>query len=185
MFHDHPRQSIPLAVFICSSLFAGTLSAQPAQITAGARALSEAMQSTAQARMGIEASIQKAIEQGNATEKELGCTKSDDLAFVSEAYARAIDAALSAEEMQVATDFFSSPEGKGYLEYSRSLEFKQRGITDPNPKTLSTKEERAARKFLETTAGKKLLEDRVLETSQLRENLMRGMKDLITKCAKA
>jgi hypothetical protein len=164
---------------------AGNLSAQPAQITAGAKALSQAMQSTAQARMGIEASIQKGIEQGKATEKVLECSRAHDLAFVSDAYAQAIDAALSEEEMQVATEFFSSPAGKAYLEYSRSLEFKQKGIPDPNPKTLSAAEERATRKFLAATAGKKLLEERVLETPQLRANLTRGMGDLISKCAKA
>jgi hypothetical protein len=166
-------------------LLAENLAAQSVQVTEGAKALSQAMQSTAQARLGIEASIQKGIEQGKATEKVLECSRTQDLAFVSDAYAQAIDAALSGEEMQVATEFFSSPAGKAYLEYSRSLEFKQKGIPDPNPKTLSAAEERATRKFLGASAGKKLLEDRVLETPQLRASLTRGMSDLISKCSKA
>jgi hypothetical protein len=165
-------------------LLAANLAAQTVQITAGAKALSQAMQTTAQARMGIEASIQKGIEQGKATEKVLECSRAHDLAFVSDAYSQAIDSALSGEEMQLATEFFSSAAGKAYLEYSRSLEFKQRGIPDPNPKKLSAAEERATRKFLAASAGKKLLEDRVLETSQLRASLTRGMVDLISTCSK-
>lgn len=160
------------------------LSAQPAQITADAKALSQAMQSTEQARIGIEASIKKGIEQGKATEKVLECSRTQDLAFVSDAYAQAIDSALSAEDMKLATEFFSSPAGKAYLEYSRTLELSQRGISDPNPKKLSAAEERATRKFLGTSAGKKLLEDRVLETPELRSNLTRGMVELIQKCSK-
>lgn len=184
MFREDCRRTFPLASVACALLMAGNVSAQPAQISAGARALSQAMQSTAQARLGIEASIQEAIGKGKTTEKELACTRTHDLAFVADAYAQAIDASLSAEEMQVATEFFSSPNGKAYLEYSRSLEFSQRGIPDPNPRKLNGAEERAALEFLETSAGKKLLEDRVLETSQLRSSLMRGMSELISKCAK-
>ncbi len=184
MFREYFRRTIPLASF-SFLLLAGNLSAQTAQISPGAKALSQAMQSTAQARLGIEASIRKGIEQGKATEKVLECSRSHDLAFVSDAYAQAIDASLSADEMQVATEFFSSPAGKAYLEYSRTLELQQKGIADPNPKKLSGAEERATRKFMETSAGKKILEDRVLETSQLRSNLTRGMIDLVSTCSKA
>lgn len=185
MLRDYFRKSIALASFACSLLLAGAVSAQSAQITEGARALSNAMQSTQQARIGIEASIRKGIEQGKATEKVLECSRTHDLAFVSDAYAQAIDAALSAEEMQVATEFFSSAAGKAYLEYSRSLELRQKGLPDANPKTLAGAEERATRKFLATSAGKKILEDRALETPELRANLTRGMVELVSKCSKA
>ena len=67
MFRGFFRRTIPLASLSCSLLLAGNLWAQSAQITAGAKALSQAMQTTGQARIGIEASTHKGIEQGMVT----------------------------------------------------------------------------------------------------------------------
>ena len=183
MFRNFLSRTVPPALFSLCFLFAGSLSAQTTQIPADAKTLAQAMQASEQSRMGIEASIQNAIKQGKSTEKVLECSRADELAFTTNAYAEAIAAALSADEIQQATTFFASPAGKAYLEYSRSLEFQQRGIPDAKPRKLSGAEERATRKFLQASAGKKLLEDRVLETPQLRAALTRGMVELVSKCS--
>jgi hypothetical protein len=131
----------------------------------------------------VEASIRNAIQQGRAKQSELDCVKGANLDFTVDVYAKAIAAALSAEEIKQGVAFFSSPEGQGYLQYSRSLELKARGVPDSTPKAdLNPAEYAATTGFLGKSAGKKLLEDRVLETPELRSNLARAMSGLIQKC---
>jgi hypothetical protein len=172
-------------VLLAFSLIATTqIHAQSAPIPADAKALAQAMGLAESTRLGIEASLQKAILQGRSTQKELDCVKGSSVDFAADAYATAMASALSADETKQAIAFFSSPEGREYLRYSRSLELKQRGIPDADPKPeLTDTETRAAQKFMEKSAGKKLLEDRVLETPEVRAALARGVIALRNKCA--
>jgi hypothetical protein len=172
-------------VLLAFSLVATTqIHAQAAPIPADAKTLAQAMQLAESTRMGIEASIQKAILQGRSTQKELDCMKASNLDFAADAYATAMATALSPEETKQAIAYFSSPEGRAYLRYSRSMELKQRGIPDADPKSdLTDAETRATQKFLEKSAGKKLLEDRVLETPEVRAALTRGVIALKSRCA--
>jgi hypothetical protein len=164
-------------------LLSAQVQAQTAPMKPDAKALAAAMQLSQSTRIGIEASVQKAIQQGYAKPRELDCMKAANFDFVVEAYSGAIASALSAEEIKQAIAFFSSPAGQAYTRYSRSLELKARGIPDANPKTeLTAAEQDAAMKFIAKSAGKKLLEDRVIETPALKSSLTRGVSALVEKC---
>jgi hypothetical protein len=171
--------------FFASILIPATVnvSAQPAVPPAEAKALVAAMQVAEQAREGVLAGVQKAVQQGRASQKEFDCIKAANLGSVEDAYASAFAAALSPAEMKDATAFLSSPEGKAYLRYARSEERKQRGLPDPDPKSgLTDKETAAALGFVEKSAGKKLLETRSFETAEFRSALIRGISEVATKC---
>jgi hypothetical protein len=172
---------LPLAAALL--LATANLYAQSAAPPAEAKALVSAMHVAEQAREGLLAGVQKAVEQGRATQKDLDCMKSSSLGYFADAYATAFASALSSQELKDASAFFSSPEGKAYLRFSRSLELKQRGVPDSDPKTdLSEKETSAIMKFMGSSAGKKLVQERSYETTEFRSALIRGTSALQSKC---
>jgi hypothetical protein len=172
---------ISLTVAICAS--AG-LNAQTPKILAGAKQLAQSMQLRESTKLGAELSLQKAVEQGRVSQQELDCTRASNLDFAIDAYSAAIAAALSSSELKQANVFFSGEAGRAYAHYARSVEMRQRGIPDPDPKLeLTPAETAAATKFLATSAGKKLLQDRVMETPQLKASLAQGFVALKAKCA--
>jgi len=172
---------ISLWAVLCASAGA---QAQALVVSAEAKRLAQAMQLRESTRLGAELSLQKALEQGRISQQELDCTKASSLDFAVDAYSTAIATALSADEIKRANAFFTSPAGRAYLRYSRSIELKQRNIPDPDPKPeLDAKETAAATKFLETSAGKKLIEQRVFETSALKSSLAQGFLAIKTQCA--
>lgn len=148
-----------------------------------AKLLAQAMQVAQSSRTGIEASVQKAIQDGRSTQKELDCVKAANMDFAVDAYAAAIETALTPAEINRALVFFASAEGRGYLKYSRTQELQARGIADAEPKTdLTPAEYRATTSFLDSSAGKKLLEAHVLETSELKSALARSLMALVNRC---
>jgi len=165
-------------------LFSGTLQAEtpPPVSTVDARALAESMHVAEQSRIGLVAGLDMSVQQGKITQQKADCIKSADLSFTTDLYATSIQATLSPAEIKDAIKFFSSPAGQGYIEYSRSLEFKQRGVPDPKPKELNDKETRATLAFMETSAGKKILDQQVLQSADLKSALMRGMFDVVRRC---
>jgi hypothetical protein len=172
---------ISLTVAICAS--AG-LDAQTPKIPAAAKQIAQAMQLRESTKTGAELSLQKAVEQGRVSQAELDCTKASNLDFAVDAYAAAIAAALSSSELKQANSFFSGAAGRAYAHYARSVELRQRGIPDPDPKLeLTPAETAAATKFLATNAGRKLLRDRVMETPQLKASLAQGFVALKARCA--
>ena len=156
--------------------------AQKVSESADARALVDAMHLSEHVRAGLEAGVRKAIEQGRSTQKELECTRGANLSFATDAYATAIAAALSPYEIKQAIAFFTTPEGGAYLKYSFGLELHQRGIRDQPRYELTAVEEREVLKFIDKSAGKKLLQDRVHETPELRASLIRGVSALVAQC---
>jgi hypothetical protein len=151
--------------------------------TSEAKALAKSMRLIESARIGFEALVQKRIQGGLAGQKELDCVRADDLAFAADAYASAIDASLSPEEIKDAVGFFSTPEGQAYLDYSRTLEMQQRGIPNPHPKgELTAAETRETLKFMERSAGKTILDERVLESTELKWSLLNGVTGLVDRC---
>jgi hypothetical protein len=148
--------------------------------TSEAKALAKSMRLIESARIGFEVLVQKRIQGGLAGQKELDCVRADDLAFAADAYASAIDASLSPEEIKDAVGFFSTPEGQAYLDYSRTLEMQQRGIPNPHPKgELTAAETRETLKFMERSARKKILDERVLESTELKWSLLNGVTGLV------
>ena len=173
----------PMSLTVAIGASAG-LNAQTPKILAGAKQLAQSMQLRESTKLGAEVSLQKAVEEGRISQQELDCTKAANLDFALDAYSAAIAAALSSSELKQANAFFSSPAGRGFGHYSRSLELRQRGIPNPDPKLeLTPVETAAATKFLATSAGKKLIEDRVLETPQLKASLAQGFVALKAQCA--
>ena len=159
------------------------LHAQSASPSAEAKALATVMKVGEQMREGLLFGIQKAIQQGRASQKEYDCMKSSSLVSLEDTYATAFGAALSPDELKDAAAFLSTPHGKEYLRYARSLERKQRGLPDPDPKPeLTDKETAATLKFLEKSAGKKLLETRAFETAEFRSSLVARVSELVIKC---
>jgi hypothetical protein len=179
--NESTRPILSLLITLGVLLPAGAHAQAPA--AADAKSLAAAMQLGQSTRIGIEASVKKAIQQGHAKPGELDCMKAANFDFVVEVYSKAIAAALSAEEIKHATAFFSSPEGQAYTRYSRSLELKGRGVPEANPKTeLTAAEQSATMKFLENSAGKKLLEQHAIETPEVRASLTREVSALVVKC---
>jgi hypothetical protein len=183
-----PHESNRVALCLLATLgvlLSAQVCAQTAPVTPDVKSLAAAMELSQSTRIGIEASVQKAIQQGYAKPGELDCMKAANFDFVVEVYSRAIASALSAEEVKQAIAFFSSPAGQAYTRYSRSLELKARGVPDANPKTeLTDAEQSATMKFLEKSAGKKLLEQHAIETPELRASLTREVSALVQKCRK-
>jgi hypothetical protein len=103
--------------------------------------------------------------------------------FATDAYATAIATKLSREEIKEAIAFFKTSEGREYLRYTRSMSLQRRGIPDPDPKReLTTAENQAMTKFMGKSAGKKLLQDHVLDGPDLSRSLQVGMRDLYEHC---
>jgi hypothetical protein len=146
---------------------------------AQAAILATTMQVDRHARLRLEASVRKEIEAGSASQQELDCVRAADMDFVVDAYARAILATLSAEEITRALAFYASEEGQAFLEHSIDQELRPSAVAATG---LTPAEQRALTKFLSTNAGKKLLAGRVLETGELKTSLARGLVSLTRKC---
>jgi hypothetical protein len=147
-----------------------------------AKALVQAMQVQESVRIALEASVQRDVQQGRFTQKVLDCVKTSNLDFATDTYAAAVAAALSPQEIKQAMAFFSSAEGRGYLKYSAAQELQARGLSGGESVEMSPKEYSATSKFLDSNAGKKLLQDRVHETAELKASVARGMAALLGQC---
>jgi hypothetical protein len=140
------------------------------------------MQVDQHARLRLEASVRKEIAEGSATQQELDCVRAADMNFVVDAYARAILATLSGEEITRATAFYASKEGRGFLRHSIDQELRPPAVAAAE---LMPAEQGALMKFLSTGVGKKLLAGRVLETDEVRTSVARGLISLTRKCQSA
>jgi sulfur transfer complex TusBCD TusB component (DsrH family) len=173
-------------LFVASALLGVQLQAIGADgnqrnLSAGHR-LAEAMEVEDQVREGFVAAVQSAMRSGRATEAELNCMKNERMAFANDVYAAGLTKALSQDELSVATDFFSSSAGKAFLKYSREQELKARGIQPSSSGELSQDAYAGILKFMETSAGKKLVEQRLHETAELKESLASRAGPIILKC---
>jgi hypothetical protein len=112
---------LPLASAILLAASANLYAQAP---SAEAMALASAMQVAEQAREGVLAGVQAAIQQGRATQKEFDCIKAANLGGLESAYATAFDGALTPAEMKeaaAALKFVGGSAGKKLLE-RRSFE---------------------------------------------------------------
>jgi hypothetical protein len=119
------------------------------------------------------------MAEGSATQQELDCVRAAKLDFVLDAYARAILATLSSEDITRAIAFYASNEGQGFLKHSIAQELR---TPEAAPTELTPAEQAALKKFLSTSVGKKILAGSVLETVESRTSIARGLLALTTKC---
>lgn len=146
---------------------------------AQAALLARTMQVDQYARLRFETSVRKDMAEGWATQQELDCVKAAKMDFVLDAYARAILATLSSEDITHAIAFYASKEGRGFLKHSIDQELRP---PEAAATELTPTEQAALTKFLSTSVGKKVLAGRVLETVESRTSMARGLLSLTTKC---
>jgi hypothetical protein len=167
------------ALIVAALLSLTSVAVAQARKSASAQAalLARTMQVDQHAKLRLETSVRKDMEEGRATQQELDCVKAAKMDFVVDAYARAILATLSTEDITRALAFYASKEGRGFLKHSIDQELQQPGTAE-----LTAAEQSALTKFLSTAVGKKLLAGRVLDTVESRTSIARGLLSLTRKC---
>lgn len=177
----HRSRAAIRALIVATLVLLTSIAFAQARKSAAAQAalLARTMQVDQHARLRLEASLRKDMAEGQATQQELDCVKAAKMDFVIDAYAQAILATLSTEDITRAIAFYASKEGQGFLRHSIDQELRPPAAPAAE---LTPAEQSALTKFLSTAVGKKLLAGRVLETVESRTSIARGLLSLTRKC---
>jgi hypothetical protein len=165
------------AAAICAGLSAQAGANPPSE----AFALADAMQLMESSRLGLEARIQAGIAQGRKSQKELDCFKSADLGAVRVVFAEAFAGAMTIAEMEEGRNFFTTAEGRRYLQYSNAKEMADRGWSTARVSDLSEEELVAAAKFLASPTGNKIY-FQVLQSAEVKDKLFERLLPVLAKC---
>lgn len=135
------------------------------------------------ALIGMQLSVRKAASQGKAPDSMVTCV--DHLpsdSFVSVFHAL-MEQSLSSEEISSAEHFFLSEIGRKYTKHGVSQLYAAVGEPPPEPApTFSDSEYAELERFSQTSAGKKLMLQKVMESESARRAVAARIQELLGSC---
>lgn len=155
-------------------------------IAAGARAeggsqlsatLSEA------ALLGMRLSVERASQQGKVPTKAAKCVAEQPATAFSPTYETLSGELLTKGEVATANSFLSSPVGRKYVKHGQLQLYAAIGMRPPEPlPDFSDAEYRELESFSRTSAGNKLMVQKVMEGPAARQTVNRRVQEIIASC---
>jgi hypothetical protein len=150
--------------------------------------------------LGFQASVHDAVKRGKTTQKQYECIRQFQPSVFTEIYVRGISQMLSPEEIRVAVAFYRSPTGsksilQGFAELkhrigtSVPLSEISAAFTAADDKAIEAAPElnetdnKAVQAFSETSAGKKLLLEHILQSAPITAQIKEKIVSLLPTCA--
>ena len=172
------RHIVTTTILICAQL----LDPLGAQTPRPALLLAEAIKIEWLTRQGLEASGRKSVEAGRIPASQLKCVQETPLTIVNEIYARALERALTKDEIEDALGFYTSAAGKEYVQYALSQMLGEKGMTVDGPAELSAAAHEQVESFTHRPAGKKMLEDGSYRTPELDREINIAIGSVLLGC---
>lgn len=179
MHHLRYLSTVLVGVALLSAPFASTR----AQSGAAAQ-LVETMRIDEVTLLGLRLGLQRGAREGSVSAKALDCVKKLDRTTFAPVYVQVVAANLTAPEMASSAAFFESAPGRKYIESGIFQLYQAVAIAAPDPEPiLSDADLQAITAFSHTSAGKKLLVDRILDTPETRAAIGARIQQLLISCS--
>lgn len=166
-----------VGVVLLSAPFAST------QAQSGAAAqLVEAMRIDEMTLLGLRIGLQRSVQEGS---KALDCVKKKlDRTIFAPVYVQVVAVNLTAQEMASSAAFFESAPGRKYIDSGIFQLYQATGIAAADPEAiLSDIDLQAIIAFSRTSAGEKLLVERILDTPETRAAIGARIEQLLMSCS--
>ncbi|SMC27953.1 hypothetical protein SAMN02745857_03050 [Andreprevotia lacus DSM 23236] len=132
---------------------------------------------------GLQLAMHDALGRGRATPDLVACVDQIKPAAFSPFFQSMLDGGVEADELAQMEQFFASPTGLHYQDYTVAQLYQRLGKVPPRPvKPLNSAEQTAVRFFATTSAGSKLLTSHLLDSSAAKARLQQHIALLVDRC---
>jgi hypothetical protein len=135
------------------------------------------------ALLGMRLSVERALQQGKLPARVAKCVAEQSATSLSPTYETLSGELLTKEEIAAASSFLSSPVGRKYAKYGQLQVYAAVGMRPPEPlPDFSDAEYRELESFSRTSAGNKLMVQKVMEGPAARQAVNRRVQEIIASC---
>lgn len=133
--------------------------------------------------VGMQLSLKRSFEQGHLGQEQFNCLMALPQSRFDHVVRDLLAASLSAEEIESAERFFASPSGRAYANQGLAGVYTAVGVEPPfRAPDLTASDQAAIASFAASTAGTKLIRDKILEAPSARQKLSAAIREVAEPC---